>query len=87
MSKVRQITRFVIFTQSTRNVVSKLLRTREEAEAGKNQLNDYVGFDKYAAGCAFFSPDPIKKCYTFTKTHPEDLNLTVPPPRNTSKTP
>ena len=56
MSKNNSIRRYVVFTLETSTVVSALYKTLKDANAAMQQLNDAVGYDKYAAGSADYVP-------------------------------
>ena len=83
MSKNNSIRRYVVFTLETSTVVSALYKTLKDANAAMQQLNDAVGYDKYAAGSADYVPDPRRRSvYMLQESNPAGLSfpLTPPPP-------
>lgn len=89
MSKHQQIVRHVVFTRSTKHVVSALFRTMEQAISCQDQLNSFSGRCQYFAGMVYYAEDPANRSRLMVvKTHPEGLTLPITaPPRDASKTP
>ena len=81
MSNPKQIVRHVVFTRSTKHVVSALFRTMEQAISCQNQLNRFSGRCQYFAGMVYYAEDPANRSrYMVVKTHPEGLTLPITPP-------
>ena len=76
----KPIVRHVVFTRATKNVVSALFKTMEQAIGFQDLLNKTAGRCQYFAGCVYYTADPTKKRYILSKTHPEGLNLPLTPP-------
>lgn len=76
-----QIIRHVVFTRSTKHVVSGLFKTMDQAISCQDLLNKTVGRCQYFAGMIYYVADPVHKDrYMITKTHPEGLTTPLTPP-------